>query len=190
MKKPIRLLFAVIILCGSVQHGWGQSFVLDNSHTSIIFSISHMGFSYCYGRFNTAKGSFTLDSSNPASNRFEFSIDTSSVDTNDKKRDEHLRGPDFFDARQFPQITFTSTSVAMGPDGMLNVNGDLTMHGETRKIVLPMKQLKSGAGPGGKQRTGFFLKVPLKRSDYGMTGMIPNIGDDVSVTISFEGVQG
>ena len=84
---------------------------LDNSHTSLIFGVSHFGYSFTYGRFNTVAGGFSFDKENPTASKFKFEIDSSSVDTNDAKRDEHLRGPDFFDAKQFPTITFESTSV-------------------------------------------------------------------------------
>ncbi len=167
----------------------GQTYQLDNSHTAVIFSVAHLRYSFTYGRFNKVQGDFTLSKENPAASQFRFVIDTNSIDSNDAKRDEHLKGPDFFNANQFPTIAFQSTAVTPGQDGMLNVTGDLTMHGVTKKITLPMKQLGSGPGPMGKQRTGFFLKTEIKRSDFGMTNMLAMVGDEISITISFEGIQ-
>ncbi len=189
MRRPfiVQVSVLAIVIWGQVVAA--QSYSLDNSHTSVIFSIAHMQFSYTYGRFNDIKGSFTVDPANPTAATFEFTINANTVDTNDKKRDDHLRGPDFFNVKQFPTITFQSTSVSPGENGMLNVSGNLTMHGVTNQVVLPMQQLGTGPGPMGKMRTGFFLKTNLKRSEYGMTGMVPMIGDEVSITISFEGVQ-
>ncbi len=189
MPRLILLCTLWLAVLSLTETAHAQTFTLDNSHTSVIFSIAHMQFSYTYGRFNDVKGSFTVNTADPSASTFQFTINASTVDTNDKKRDDHLRGPDFFNVKQFPIITFQSTSVAPGGDGMLNVTGDLTMHGVTNQVTLPMKQLGMGQGPMGKTRTGFFLKTNLKRSDYGMSGMLPMIGDDVSITISFEGVQ-
>ncbi len=180
----LMMLFSV----GGLSTASADDYVLDNSHTSVVFSISHFGYSYCYGRFNTVAGKFHLDDANPAASTFEFSIDASSVDTNDKKRDEHLRNADFFNAKQFPKITFVSQSVTASADG-LKVVGEMTMHGQSNPMTLDMKRLGTGKGPGGKMRTGFFLQTELKRSDFGMSGMTGAIGDNVSITISFEGIQ-
>lgn len=161
---------------------------LDNSHTSLIFGVSHFGYSFTYGRFNTLSGGFSFDKANPAEASFKFEIDTSSVDTNDAKRDEHLRGPDFFDAKQFPKITFESTSVRAVDEG-LEMVGNMTMHGVTKEVTIPFKYLGEGKGPYGKYRCGFNAQVMLQRADYGMKAMAPMIGDDVSITFSFEGIQ-
>lgn len=172
----------------------GAQYDLDMSHTSILFGISHLGYSYTYGRFNEAKGKFAWDPANPAACNFQLAINVASIDSNDEARDKHLRNADFFNANQFPQITFVSTRVDAlqknGPQGEThNVTGNFTMHGVTKQIVLPMKKLGEGPGPYGKYRTGFFCQTTIKRSDYGMTNMVPNIGDEVAVTLSFEGIR-
>lgn len=179
---------------GSSAIAAAEQYAIEMSHTSIIFGISHLGYSYTYGRFNEAKGNFTWDKSNPASSKFQLAIPVASLDTNDEARDKHLRNADFFNASQFPYITFASTKVDAlqqpGPRGEThNVTGNFTMHGVTRQVTLPMKKLGEGPGPYGKYRSGFFCQTTIKRSDFGMTNMIPNIGDEVAVTISFEGVR-
>ena len=161
---------------------------LDNSHTSLIFGVSHFGYSFTYGRFNTLAGGFSFDKENPVDSSFKFEIDTSSVDTNDAKRDEHLRGPDFFDAKQFPKITFESTSVREAGEG-LEMVGNMTMHGVTKEVTIPFKYLGEGKGPYGKYRCGFSAQVMLQRGEFGMKAMTPMISDDVSITFSFEGIQ-
>ena len=119
---------------------------------------------------------------------FNLAIDAGSLDTNAKDRDEHLRGPEFFDVKQFPSITFQSTSVEQ--DGAsLNVTGNLTMHGVTRQVTLPMKKLGEGNGPFGKYRSGFMSQFQIKRSDFGMTGMVGPVGDEVALSVSFEGIR-
>jgi polyisoprenoid-binding protein YceI len=164
------------------------SYTLDGSHTAVIFSISHFGYSFTYGRFNKVEGSFSVDNANPAASQFNFSIDAASIDSNDPKRDEHLRGPDFFNVKQFPTIKFTSTGVKPTKDGV-TVSGKMTMHGVTKQVDLPMRKVGEGKGPYGKYRVGYYLQTTLKRSDFGMTQMIPKLSDEVSVTISFEGIK-
>ena len=127
----------------------------------------------------------------PAS--FNSRINVGSIDTNNAKRDEHLRGPDFFNANQFPAITFQSTAVSAAPneagETVYEVTGDLTMHGVTRPVTLALRLLKEGQGREGEDRNGFLCEKHLNRSEFGMTNMVPAIGDEVAVTISFEGVK-
>ena len=113
---------------------------------------------------------------------------TENVDTANEKRDAHLKSPDFFDAKQFPLITFKSTSVKADGDNF-EVTGDLNLHGVTKQITVPLK--KTGESDTGKMgyRTGWQAEVDLKRSDFGMTGMQGAIGDDVHLIISFEAVK-
>ena len=170
-----------------------DNFRLDPTHTSVIFGVNHLGFSYTYGRFNEVAGSYTLDKDNPAASKFQFSINPASIDTNDAKRDGHLRGPDFFNVKQFPELTFQSTEVTTqqneAGETVYDVTGNLTIHGVTRQVTLPLRLLKEGQGMQGDTRTGFLCEKHLMRTDFGMTNMVPAIGDEVAVTISFEGVK-
>ena len=174
------------------QSGFGaETYVIDDAHTSIIFGVSHMGYSYTYGRFNKMSGGYTLDREDPTASRFQLAISAASIDTNHGKRDDHLKGPDFFNVKQFPNITFQSTAIVVeqakkGP--LYNVTGDLTVHGVTQRVTLPLQKLGEGNGPAGKFRTGFHCEISLKRSEFGMTNMIPMIGDEVAITVSFEGI--
>ncbi len=183
------LLSAILCL---PQVSVGEMFVIDNSHTSVIFGVSHFGYSYTYGRFNKVKGGFNLDKGNPAASQFQIVIDATSIDSNDQKRDEHLKGPDFFNVKQFPVINFQSTGINIESSEkgqMYNIAGKLTMHGVTRDVVLPVEKLGEGKGPYGKYRSGFLCQTKLKRSDFGMTNMVPSIGDEIAVTVSFEGIR-
>ena len=186
--KRISIVVALIASLITSANTFAEAYEIENSHTSVIFSISHFGYSYCYGRFNKVSGEFNVDDSNPSASTINVTIDAKSIDTNDKKRDEHLRGPDFFDAKQFPTVTFQSSSAEKIENG-IRFNGKMTMHGETKDVSLDMRRLGSGPGPQGKQRTGFFLQKTLKRSEFGVNGYLGKIGDDVSVTISLEGVK-
>jgi len=186
--KGMRTLLAVMI-CGLLsQRTTAADYALDNSHASLIFGVSHLGFSYTYGRFNRISGGFSFDKNDPSASQFVITIDASSIDTNDAKRDQHLSSPDFFDVRQFPAITFQSTGVQQTEAGMQMV-GNLTMHGVSKQVEIPITHLGEGKGPYGKQRSGFNSQFSVKRSDFDMKGMSPMIGDEISITFSFEGIM-
>ena len=169
-----------------------DSYVMDPAHMSIVFSVGHSGLSYTYGFFRKASGSYIIDKTNPGNSRFQLTIDADSLDTNHAKRDEHLRSPDFFNVQQFPTIKFESTAcqVSYTREGIeYMVTGNLTMHGVTREVKVPLRMLAEGLGPYKDRRTGFLCQMALKRSDFGMTELLQNnlVGDAVSITISFEG---
>lgn len=172
-----------------------ETYTVDPAHTSIVFSVSHTGFSYTYGVFRKAEGAYLLDKTNPAACQFRFTIQTASLDTNHPERDIHLRSPDFFNAQEFPTITFVSTSCAQAttPDGSIvfNVTGELTMHGVKQRVTLPLRMLGEGVGPFKDYRTGFLSNITLKRTDFNMSNLLDNnmVGDAVAVTISFEGIR-
>ena len=170
-----------------------DDYTIDPSHTSVIFGVSHLGYSFTYGRFDKVSGDFTLDPAKPDAASFVLKIDAASINTNDAKRDEHLRNADFFNTGEFPLISFKSEKVAVKDvDGVqtYEVTGQLTMHGVTKPITLNLQKLGEGAGPTGQDfRTGFNCQAKLSRSEWGMTKMVGPIGDEVAVTISFEGVR-
>ncbi len=193
MVNTLKAVAVAATLCVTL-HGnsvQAANYTLDPSHTSIIFGINHLGYSFTYGRFSKVSGAFVWDDANPAGGQFQIVIDASSIDSNDTSRDEHLRGPDFFNANQFPTIAFQSTSITPMPNkpGSFNLSGNLTIHGVTRQVTIPLKKLGEGNGPFGNYRSGFICQTSVRRSDYGMTTMLPNIGDDVAITISFEGIR-
>jgi polyisoprenoid-binding protein YceI len=165
-----------------------EDYQLDDQHTSVVFAINHLGYSFCYGMFGKYSGKISFDAKNPAASQFQFVIDAASLDTKSAKRDEHLRGPDFFNVKQFPEITFVSKSVEV-KDNIMNVSGTLTLHGVSKPIVLPLTHMGAGPGPDQKQHVGFAGKLVIKRSEFDMKTYLPNIGDDVTLLISFEGVK-
>lgn len=162
-----------------------DDYKIDTGHAGATFKISHLGLSWTYGRFNDVFGEFRLDAANPANNAFAFNLKTESIDTNNKQRDDHLRSPDFFNAKQFPLITFKSAAVK-AIDGGFEVTGVMNMLNKENSITFPLKGGKMMAGKDG-QKTGFTADFTVKRSDFGMTKGVPDIGDDVIVSISFEG---
>ena len=181
------LTLSVVASVGSA--GRADDYVIDAVHSGVTFQISHMGVSYIPGRFNQFSGNFTIDTSDPAKSSFSLTIKTESVDTNNSKRDEHLRAPDFFNAKQFPTITFAST-VVKAIEGGYEVTGDLTMHGETKPITFSLKGGKTAEFPPKVIRTGFTSpQIVIKRTDFGVGKPMPVLGDEVYIAISFEGTK-
>jgi polyisoprenoid-binding protein YceI len=165
-----------------------DEYAYDNVHSSIGFKARHLDISWIHGRFNEAEGKFVIDRENPAKSTFQLSINAESVDTNNAKRDEHLRQPDYFDTKQFPTIDFQSTSVKP-IDGGYEVQGNFTMHGQTRPVTLKLMGGKEHDFKGTK-RVPFSTELSVKRSDYGFDPKaIGPIGDEALIVIDCEGVR-
>jgi polyisoprenoid-binding protein YceI len=164
-----------------------ENYEMDGMHSGVTFKISHVGLSWVFGRFDDLSGNFTLDPSNPAGDSFAMTIKTESIDTNNRKRDEHLSSPDFFNVKQFPAIAFQSTSVKPSQDGY-QVTGDLTMHGVTKPVTFTLKGGKTAELPKGVRRTGFATQLAIKRSDFGIDKFTDMLGDDVYIEVGFEGI--
>jgi polyisoprenoid-binding protein YceI len=171
--------------------GGADSYVLDPAHTSATFRIEHLGISWVSGRFDDISGKCAIDKADPTQSTFEVTIKPASIDTNQAQRNEHLRSKDFFDVKQFPDMTFKSTSVkkAADADAVYEVTGDFTMHGVTKPVTFLLRGGKEAEFPKGTQRIGFFTEFSLKRSDYGMDKMPTAIGDAVKIAVSFEAVK-
>lgn len=166
-----------------------EKYALDGGHSMVVFRILHLGVSYNYGRFNDVSGSFTWDSAKPEASAIEITVKAESVDTGVADRDNHLRGPDFFDAKQFATIDFKSKKVEKAGEHGLKVTGDLSLHGVTKSITLDVTHVGSGKDPWGGQRIGFETKFTIRRSDYGMNQMLDLLGDEVTLMVGVEGVR-
>lgn len=188
------VVFVVLPLFAARAAVAADLYTVDPTHTSVVFSVAHSGFSYTYGMFREASGSYAIDKQNPANSKFRFTIKANSLDTNNAKRDEHLRSADFFNAQQFPNITFETLECAptKTQDGgvLYQLTGNLTIHGVTRQVTVPLRMLGEGEGPYKDHRTGFLCQIELKRTDFGMNNLLENnlVGDAVGITVSFEGV--
>jgi polyisoprenoid-binding protein YceI len=141
------------------------------------------------GQFNKLSGKLVLDEKDATKSTIEATIDVASIDTNNTKRDEHLRSPDFFDVEKFPSITFKSTKVEKkGKDG-LKVTGDLTMHGVTKSVVLETTLSGPNTNPWGQVVRGVEAKAKLNRKDFGLAFHVLNEAGDLLVSdeIQLEG---
>ncbi len=166
------------------------SFTADPVHSSAVFSIMHGGAARFWGYIDEIKGDFTLDDSDPSASSFTFEVPVESVYTGNAQRDQHLKSADFFNAAQFPTVTFESSSVRSAGNNMYEVTGDLTLLGETKPITATVE--KTGEGEfGGKARTGVEAKFTIKRTDFGMAYGVDQgvLGDDVTMIVSIEGIK-
>ena len=168
-----------------------ETYSFDKAHTTVGFQVRHI-VTNVGGKFNDFTGTIQVDRAKPESSSVEFTIQAASINTNEPKRDDHLRSPDFFDVAKHPTLTFKSSSIkASGKDSWL-VAGDLTMHGVTRQVTLPVTFLGEGKDPWGNEKMGFETSVTLNRKDYGLTwnatletgGVL--VGEEVKVQISVE----
>jgi polyisoprenoid-binding protein YceI len=161
---------------------------VDPVHTSVYFKISHLGFSSLFGRFNSVDGSVVFDPDDPEAGGVKLIIEAASVDTKHEERDEHLRSPDFFNSREFPRITFRSTRIEATGNSRALVTGDLTLLGVTRPVTMEVTYNAMGPYPfvPGQIRIGFSATGSVRRSDFGMTYQLDNVGDEVTLFIEVE----
>lgn len=166
------------------EHDW----VVDNSHSSVVFRVKHAGISNFYGVFGEIRGTVSLDPKAPASGKVALEIPVDSVDTRDAKRDEHLKGPDFFNGKENPVITFTSTKIEAAGTGF-TVTGDLELAGKKKPITLAVA--KTGEGDFFGPRVGYEATFTIQRSEFGMDyGVAKNaLGDEVALMIGLELVK-
>jgi polyisoprenoid-binding protein YceI len=182
-------LIAAAILCSLGLTAYGaDTFKIDPVHSSVIFSVKHLGVTDFYGDFREISGTVAFDAADPAKSSVDITVPVEKIDTRNEKRDQHLKSPDFFNAKQFPTLTFKSTKVE-GAGDTYSVTGDLTIHGVTKPVTVQFRKGAETKGQQGETRTGGEAKFTIKRSDYGMTFMNGPLGDDVNIILSLEGTK-
>jgi polyisoprenoid-binding protein YceI len=171
-------------------HEW----TIDASHSHVGFSVRHLMIANVRGEFTKLGGSVTWDPERPELTKIDVEIDVASISTREEKRDAHLRSGDFFDAEQFPTISYRSRGVGRHKgDGHLEVVGDLTIHGVTRVVVLDVEgPTPEQKDPWGNTRMAATARTTIKRSEFGMTwnsaletgGVL--VGDDIKIELEIE----
>jgi polyisoprenoid-binding protein YceI len=168
---------------------------IDPVHSGAEFKVKHMMISNVKGQFTGVSGVLQLDEGDIVNSSIETSIDAASINTRDAQRDAHLKSPDFFEVEKFPTLTFKSTSVRRKGEE-LAVEGDLTIHGVTRKVVFEVEgPTAPGKDPWGNTRIGFSATTKINRKDYGLTwnaaletgGIL--VGEDVTITLDLQVVK-
>ncbi|HDZ54994.1 MAG TPA: YceI family protein [Pseudomonas xinjiangensis] len=190
MKKAFAgiALGGLLALSGSLH---AAEYVIDKEgqHAFINFKISHLGYSWLYGRFNDFDGTFTWDADKPEDSQVNVTIDTASVDSNHAERDKHLRSDDFLNVSAHPEATFKSTAVEMTGENTAKISGDLTLNGVTNPVVLDARLLGQGEDPWGGYRAGFEGSTKLTLKDYDIQMDLGPASQEVELILSVEGIR-
>jgi polyisoprenoid-binding protein YceI len=183
MKRIVKLAAALAIFgAGSAM---AANFAVDPVHSSVVFRIKHNNVANFYGRINAPEGTIEYDAAKPEATVFNFTLKTANIDTANAQRDTHLKSPSYFNAAEYPAMTFKSTSVKKGEGDTLDVTGDLTFRGVKKSITVKLE--KTGeATAQGRALVGFETRFSIKRSDYGMTEGGTGLGDEVVIVFAVE----
>jgi len=195
MKRTITVMIGLLVLALPV-FAYAVTWEMDPAHSSFQFKVRHLTVSNVGGNFSKSRGVVMIDDKEITQLKVEVTIDAASVNTGHAQRDEHLRGPDFFDVAKHPTVTFVSKKVIKADAGRLKVTGDLTLHGMTREITVdvegPTAEVKD---PSGNFRRGATATTKINRKDFGLTwnkvmdsgGLV--VGDEVSIYLEVELVR-
>ena len=186
-----RLFAALPLLIAGIAHADSVEWKLDLSHSSVGFSVPHLVVSSVDGRFKEATAKVSLDEADLTKSQISVEINTASVDTGDQKRDDHLKGPDFFDVKKFPKVTFKSTKIAKS-GAAYKLTGDLTIRDVTKSVTLDATISAPVKTPWGNQARAAKLSGKIKRSDFGLKwnkaleagGVL--VGEDVTLDVKAE----
>ena len=172
-----------------------MAFQIDNSHSHVQFSVRHMMISKAKGEFQKFSGSVNLDESNPAATTVDITIDASSINTRDEKRDEHLRSADFFNVEAYPTLHFKSNRVDVTGDNTAKLHGDLTIRDITKPVVLDVEFVGKSKSPWGTENYGFEAKTKFSRKNWGLEWNVALetggflVSDEVNIEIELELVK-
>ena len=193
MTRKLILTAAAVVLAASSVFA-ADTYTIDKDHSEASFQVRHM-LGKVRGVFTDFGGTIAYEKARPEDSSVEFRIKVASIDTNNEKRDGHLRSPDFFDVAAHPEITFTSTKVVARGADTFDVQGSLTMRGVTRTVTLPVKYLGEAKDPWGKTKSSWSTAVALNRKDYNIVwnqaldagGFV--LGDEVEIAINLEAAK-
>jgi polyisoprenoid-binding protein YceI len=189
MKRFIAAL--PLLLVAGLAHADSVEWKLDTSHTSVGFSVPHLVVSSVDGKFKEATASIKLDDADLTKSTVSVEINAASIDTGDQKRDDHLKSPDFFDAKKFPKLTFKSTKIAKA-GAAYKLTGDLTIRDVTKSVTLDATVSAPVKTPWGNQARAAKVSGKIKRGDFGLkwnkaleTGGVV-VGDEVTIDVKAE----
>jgi len=168
-----------------------EDYVIDSKgmHASVQFKISHLGYSWMWGRFSDFAGTFSYDEKNKAASKIAVTVKTASVDSNHAERDKHLRSDDFLEVDKYPEAKFVSTSFTEGSDGKAVLKGKLSLHGVTKEIEVAVSQVGAGKDPWGGYRRGFEGKTRIALKDYNIKKNLGPASAELDLIFEFEGVR-
>lgn len=182
----LKFIFLIILYFQSALIFAAETYTLDPMHTYVLWHINHFGFSNPSGKW-FAEGSLNLDEKKPQNSKVNVIIHINNMVTGIPELDKHLKGPLFFDVEKFPTATFVSNKIDVTGKKVGKVHGILTVHGVSKPVTLNVTLNKMGINPiSNKMSVGFSASTTIKRSDYGMTTLLPGLGDEVKINIEAE----
>jgi len=187
----LKLLFFLLASTACLASAQTSTWVPDKAHSEVDFSVLHMSLSNVHGRFGNIGGAIQWDEADITKSSVSITIDATSVDTGEGARDSELKGSSFFDVDKFPTATFVSTGVAKSVNGLI-VNGNLTLHGVTKSVVLQVEGPNGPvAGMDHKPHAGFSAIATINRRDFGIGSGFPTaiVGDEVKLSVDLEAIK-
>jgi polyisoprenoid-binding protein YceI len=190
MKRRV-FPFLVAVLFATAAWAQGSEWQIDPAHTTVAFTVRHMGISNVHGRFTKVSGTANLDDSDITKSSVNATIDVASINTGNDSRDNDLRSANYFDAAQFPTMTFKSKSITKAGDNKLKVVGDLTIKGVTKEVTLDVDGPSSPIKMGPNQRRGLSATTSINRKDFGVGAKTPAamVGEEIKIQIDAELTQ-
>jgi len=184
---------ALIMTLGTTAHAEMATYELDPTHTTIYFTVDHIGYAKTLGLFTTVSGSFDYDAETQELGDVSVSIDAASVESFNQARDAHVRKADFLDVENHPTITFTASGGTPESDTNGQVTGDLTILGQSLPVTLDVTLNKAAPYPFGHKREvlGLSMSTSIERSDFGMNYGVDNglVGDTIAIQIETEAMK-
>lgn len=181
---------ALLAAVASIATAAPEAYVLDASHSQIVFSYNHLGYSTTYGMFSGFDGEIAFDQEDPAASSVNISFPVMSMLTGWEQRFAHLMSGDFFGASEGDMVTFASTGIAVTGDNTAMITGDLTMNGVTKSVVLDATMNQASTHPmAEKPWAGFDATTSVLRSDFNVGNFAPFVGDEVQIMISIEAMK-
>ena len=170
----------------------GTTFTIDPVHSVALFRIQHVGAGQFWGRMNALEGTVVYDAASSTPPALDVTAKLANLDTSSEKLDGNLKGPNFFNAAEFPELRFVSTGGTKGPEGHWRIEGELTIHGVTKPVSVDLEVTGVATTPFGT-KAGFEATTTIKRSDFGMTWGVEKpagvLGDEVRLIVALEGDQ-
>ncbi|MBA2651792.1 MAG: YceI family protein [Tatlockia sp.] len=189
LSKAHYFLAAFLLLLSFTPYAEPVELKLDPQHSYLLWRVDHLGFSTQSGKWYV-NGTLMLDKDNPANSKVEVSVKLSELVTGIPELNKHLLGPLFFDVAKFPKATFVSNKVEVLSKTTAKVHGLLTLHGESKPLSLDVTLNKVGKSPiTDKDTVGFSATTVIKRSDFGIKSLVPQVGDEVQIEINAEAIK-
>jgi len=181
------LVTSLLVLTPAV----ADDYAIDNggAHSTIQFKISHLGYSWLWGRFNDFKGRFSYDQNKPSASDVVVIVSADSVDTNHAELNKHLRSDDFLDVQKYPEIKFVGTDYVESKDGKGRLKGNLTLHGVTKEVMVDVAHVGAGKDPWGGYRRGFEGSTRIVLADYGIKKNLGQASAKLDLMIALEGIR-